>query len=227
MAELALAAFVFLGLHILPAINARERVIAKIGDPVYMALFSLASILSLAWMVSAHKAAPAGEYLWVTGAGLRWITAVLMVLVFVLVVAGITTRNPSMVMGGSALKASNPWAGIFAITRHPLMWGIALWAILHLANRPNLKSLLYFGTLALLAVGGSRLQEKRKRHELGDAWDAFEKHTSFVPFAGLLSGKSKLSLKELGVWRLAAAIALWAVVLIAHGRVFGVPALPV
>lgn len=226
MAELALAAFVFLALHILPAISARERVIAKLGDPIYMGLFSLASILSLAWMISAYKTTPAGEYLWVTGAGLRWLTVLLMGLAFVLAVAGVTTRNPSMVMGANALKASSPWAGIFAITRHPLMWGIALWAILHLVNRPNMKSLLFFGTLALLAVGGSRLQEKRKHKELGPAWDVFENHTSFVPFAGLLTGKSTLHLKELGVWRLAAAIALWAVMLIAHGRILGVPALP-
>lgn len=226
MAELALAAFAFLALHILPAVSAREWVIARLGDPVYMGLFSLASILSLAWMVSAYKAAPAGELMWVTGAGVRWITVLLMALAFVLVVAGVTTRNPSMIMGEGALKTANPWAGIFAITRHPLMWGIALWAVLHLANRPNMNSLLFFGTLAVLAVAGSRLQEKRKHLELGAAWDAFENHTSFVPFAGLVSGKSELHLKELGVWRLAAAIALWAVMLFVHGIIMGVPALP-
>ena len=112
MAELALAAFVFLAMHILPAISARERVIAKIGDPVYMALFSLASILAFAWMVSAYDAAPSGEFLWITGTFWRAITALLMALAFVLIVAGVTTRNPSMVMSGSALKTTNPWAGI-------------------------------------------------------------------------------------------------------------------
>lgn len=226
MAELALAAFVFLAMHILPAISAREWVIRKIGDPVYMGLFSFASILSLAWMVSAYRGAPAGDLLWVTGAGLRWATALLMALAFVLVVAGVTTRNPSMIRGEDALKASESWGGIFAITRHPLMWGIALWAILHLANRPNITSLLFFGTLALLAIVGSKLQEKRKRHELGAAWESFENQTSFVPFAALLSGKAKLHLKELGGWRLAAAIALWAVALFVHGHILGVPALP-
>lgn len=226
MAELALAALVFLAMHILPATGARERVIGRLGDPIYMGLFSLASILAMAWMVAAYKSMPAGDPVWVAGAAMRWMTALLMLLAFVLVVAGATTRNPSMFMGADALKASKPWAGIFAITRHPLMWGIALWAILHLANRPNMTSLLFFGTLALLAVGGSRLQEKRKRNELGAAWEAFENQTSFVPFAALLSGKAKLRLKELGVWRLAAATALWALMLIIHGRVLGVPALP-
>ncbi|MHA1164774.1 MAG: NnrU family protein [Alphaproteobacteria bacterium] len=226
MAELALAALVFLGLHILPAIRAREWIIKKIGDPAYMGLFSLASVLGLAWMIAAYNNAPDAEPLWVTGPAIRWFTAALMLFVFVLVVAGVTTRNPSMVMGENALKASKPWAGIFAITRHPLMWGIALWAALHMLNRPDMVSLLFFGTLALLAVAGSKLQEKRKREELGAAWKTFEKQTSFVPFAGIIDGRTKLRLADIGGWRLAAATALWAIMLYAHGHVIGVPVLP-
>lgn len=226
MAELALASFVFLAMHILPAIRAREWVIRKVGDPVYMGLFSLASILGLAWLVAAYKSAPGAELLWVTGAAIRWLTAALMLFAFVLVVAGATTRNPSMLMSEDALKTSEPWAGVFAITRHPLMWGIALWASLHLLNRPDMVSLLFFGTLALLAVGGSRLQENRKRKELGAAWKAFEKQTSFVPFAGIIDGSARLRLADIGGWRLAAATVLWAIMLTLHGRILGVPALP-
>ena len=226
MTELALAALVFLGLHILPAVRARQWIIGKIGDPVYMGLFSLASVLGLAWMISAYKSAPDAELLWVTGKAIRWLTAGLMLFVFVLVVAGVTTRNPSMVMGEDALKASKPWAGIFAITRHPLMWGIAIWAFLHLVNRPNMVSLLFFGTLGVLAVVGSRLQENRKRKELGAAWKAFEKQTSFVPFAGIIAGNSEWRFADIGGWRLAAATALWAIMLFAHRHILGVSALP-
>lgn len=226
MTELALAALVFLGLHILPAINARGWVIKKMGDPAYMGLFSLASVLGFAWMIAAYNNAPDAEPLWITGDAIRWFTVALMLFVFVLVVAGVTTRNPSMVMGGDALKTSKPWAGIFAITRHPLMWGIAIWAALHLLNRPTMVSLLFFGTLGMLAVGGSKLQENRKRKELGDAWKAFEEQTSFMPFAGIIDGSAKFHLADIGSWRLAAATALWAFMLYAHGFILGAPALP-
>ena len=226
MSELALAALVFVALHILPAVRARERIIARIGDPAYMGLFSLASVLGLAWMIAAYRTSPTVEPLWITGVAIRWLSAALMLLAFVLAVAGTTTRNPSMVMGEDALKSSEPWAGIFAITRHPLMWGIALWAFLHMLNRPDLASLLFFGTLALLAVGGSRLQENRKREELGAAWKVFEKHTSFIPFAGIIDGSTKLRLADIGGWRIAAATALWAIMLYFHGPILGVPALP-
>jgi uncharacterized membrane protein len=226
MAELALAAFIFIAMHILPAIDAREWVIKKIGDPAYMGLFSLASVLGFAWMISAYKSAPDLDPLWVTGDAVRWLSAAFMLFVFVLAVAGVTTRNPSMVMGEDALKSPEPWAGIFAITRHPLMWGIAIWAVLHLVNKPNMVSLLFFGTLAFLAVGGSWLQEKRKRKELGTAWKAFEKQTSFIPFAGIIDGSAKLRLADIGGWRLAAATTLWAFTLYAHGQIIGVPALP-
>jgi uncharacterized membrane protein len=226
MTELALAALVFVALHILPAVRVREVIIARIGDPAYMGLFSLASVLGLAWMIAAYKNAPDVEVLWVTGAAIRWLTAAFMLFAFVLVIAGTTTRNPSMVMGDDALKTSEPWAGIFAITRHPLMWGIALWALLHMLNRPNMVSLLFFGTLAFLAVGGSRLQEIRKRKELGAAWKAFEKQTSFIPFVGIFDGSAKLRFSDIGGWRIAAAAVLWAIMLHFHGPILGAPALP-
>ena len=107
------------------------------------------------------------------------------------------------------------------------MWGIAIWAGLHLLNRPDLKSALLFGPLALLAIAGSMHQEIRKREEFGDAWVSFTKQTSFVPFAGVLSGKAKLHLRGLGGWRIAAAVGIWLVMLAFHHSIFGASPLPV
>lgn len=227
MAELALAALVFVALHILPAIRAREWVIKKIGDPVYMGLFSLASVLGLAWMIAAYKSAPASVALYATGPALKWFTVVAMLVPFIFVVTGMTTRNPSSVLGKEALKTPHRWNDIFAITRHPVMWAIAIWAGLHLLNRPDLTSALLFGPLGLLAIVGSMRQEIRKREQFGDAWKSFAKQTSFIPFAGILSGKAKLHLRELGGWRIAAAIGFWLVLLAFHKPVFGVSPLPI
>ena len=226
MTELALAALVFITLHVLPAMSAREKLIHRIGERAYMGLFSLASILAFVWMITAYSSAPASEPLWVTGPVLRWATAAAMLLPFILLVSGTTTRNPSSILGKEALKTPHQWNDIFAVTRHPVMWAIAIWAALHLLNRPDLTSALLFGPLGLLAIVGSMRQEIRKREEFGDAWDRFAGQTSFVPFAGILSGKARLHLKELGGWRLAAALVLWLAALALHETVLGVPPLP-
>jgi uncharacterized membrane protein len=227
MAELALAALVFAVMHILPATRARKWVIKTVGDPVYMGLFSLASILGLAWMIAAYRTAPASVPLYEAAPALKWFTVAAMLLPFIFLVTGTTTRNPSSILGTGALKTLHRWKDIFAITRHPIMWGVAIWAGLHLLNRPDATSALFFGTLGLLAIVGSWCQEIRKREQYGDAWKSFTKQTSFIPFAGIFSGKATLDLKELGVWRISAAAGFWLVTLLFHKSVLGVSPLPV
>lgn len=222
MTQLALAAFVFVVMHILPAISARDAIIRKIGDPAYMGLFSLASFMALAWMAHAYAQAPASEALWVTGQSARWVSALVMLAAFILLVCGVFTKNPTSVLGRGVLKSRKRWDDIFAITRHPVMWAVAIWAFVHLVNRPDATAALFFGPLGFLAIAGSLRQEVRKRAELGTAWDAFAAQTSFVPFAGLLTGKARLNWKELAGWPLLIAIVLWAAMLHFHGPLFGV-----
>lgn len=226
MAQLAIASFVFLVLHVLPSTGARQWLIRRIGDPAYMGLFSLVSVLGLAWMIYAYGQAPASEPLWTSGPIIRWLTALVMLFAFILVVTGSGSKNPTSVMGKAVLKTRGKWTNIFAVTRHPVMWATAIWAGLHLLNRPDAASALLFGTLGLLAIAGPLLQERRKREEFGKAWDDFAAQTSFVPFAGLISGKSKLHLRDIGGWPLASAVAIWLAALFLHQPVIGVSPLP-
>ena len=130
-------------------------------------------------------------------------------------------------MAGQTLKREAPWRGVFAVTRHPVMWATGLWALLHLINRPEPASLVFFGVLALLAIGGTWLQDRRKARELGADWARFAERTSFVPFAALAAGRAKLSLRDLGWWQPAVAVVLWAAVLHFRTALFGVPAVPI
>lgn len=222
MTDLTLAALFFVAMHILPAISLRDTIVRRIGDPAYMGLFSLASFLGLAWMIHAYGNAPISEPLWVTGPIVRSVTAVAMLMAFILLVCGTLSKNPTSVQGGSSLSNRKEWHDVFAITRHPVMWAIAIWALLHLLNRPDATSALFFGSLAFLAIAGSLQQEARKRKAFGAAWDNFAAQTSFIPFAGLLNGKAKLKLSALSGWPLAIAVALWIAVLYFHDSLFGV-----
>jgi uncharacterized membrane protein len=227
MLNLAAAAGLFVALHLLPSTPLRGALMGRLGQAGYLILFSLLSIVSLAWLVLAFEATPYGEKLWAMPPGWLWLKAALVLFALILITGGYLTPNPSLPGAGRFLARPNAAQGVFAITRHPLMWGIAIWAFAHLLTEGTLRAALFFGALVLVALPGAWLQERRKRKELGAGWADFEARTSFLPFAALLSGRTRLSMKEFGWWRLAIAIAGFAVILHFHAALFGAQPLPV
>ena len=108
------------------------------------------------------------------------------------------------------------------VTRHPTMWAFALWGIGHIIANGDLAALIMFGSIIVLALVGTRLIDARYEAKLGDAWRNFAATTSNLPFAAILAGRQSLALGEIGGWRIALAIGLFAVVLAAHPWLFGV-----
>ena len=225
MNALLVASAAFFLLHMLPATPLRARFIALTGEPVYSAVFSLASVVAIWWLASSFNAAPYGAKLWTVPEWWLLLKAALILFASILVVAGFATPNPSAPGGAKVLEKGNAAGGIFAITRHPAMWGFAIWAIAHLISQGTVRGFAFFGCFAATALIGSWLQQRRKRAELA-GWPAFEARTSFWPFAAIVEGRAKLSLQAIGWRRIAAAVILWAVILHAHAWLFGVQPLP-
>ena len=222
--SLLAASSAFFLLHLLPATPLRPRLIGVAGEPVYAAIFSIASAGRFGGWCPPSTPRPMGKAmgrarcvaLAQSRAGsLRIHTHV----------GGVATPNPSAPGGDKVLEKGNAAAGIFAITRHPLMWGIAIWAIAHMISQPNLRGFVFFGGFAATALIGSYLQQRRKRAQLA-GWPAFEAKTSFVPFAAILEGRAALSLKAIGWSQIAIAAVLWAVILHFHASWFGAQPLP-
>jgi uncharacterized membrane protein len=225
---LAIAALTFLGMHLLPSTPIRGRAVATLGETGWMALFSVASLVAIWWLVNRFNNAAYGDKIWLASEVWLYVKAALILFAFVLAVAGNTSPNPSVPMGGKLLDRHDIGTGIFAITRHPLMWGIAIWALCHVVTQATPRGIAFFGSLAATALIGAYLQERRKRKELGERWAAFERKTSFLPFVAIAQGRARLSLSDIGWWRLALSVALWAAFLFGHAWLFGptpVPAL--
>ena len=87
-------------------------------------------------------------------------------------------------------------------------------------------SIVLFGAMLLLAVFGTTSIDAKRKRALGATWDAFAAQTSNVPFGAILAGRQKLSLGEIGWWRIVLAVGVWAAVTWAHPLLFGVAALP-
>ncbi|MFN0043815.1 MAG: NnrU family protein [Alphaproteobacteria bacterium] len=225
MDALIAAAAVFVGLHLIPSTPARGWIAGSLGENAYLGLFSIASAAGLVWLILAYGTAPHVE-LWRTGVALGHAPAIVIPIAFVLLVCGYTTRNPMAVRQHHHLQARDPAPGILKVTRHPLMWAIALWAAAHLAAKGDLASTIFFGALAGLALLGMALQDARKAQTLGAAWGPFALTTSAIPFLAAIQGRAKPRLGEIGWWRIAGGLLLYALVLAAHEWAFGVSPLP-
>ncbi len=147
--------------------------------------------------------------------------AVLILFSFILMFGGLLTPNPSTPIGAQALENPNVADGIFAITRHPVMWGVAIWAVTHMVSQATWRGFAFFGAFAATALIGSWLQQNRKRDTV-PGWAAFEAKTSFFPFAAILQGRAKFSLRAIGWMPIAIALIAWAAILHFHFWLFSV-----
>ncbi len=226
MMELIGAALIFVCSHFaLSAYPVRSRLIAKIGERFFTGLYFIVAGLTMWWMLRAYGAAPRIE-LWQAPIAFRHVAVSVMPLVCILLVAGYTSGNPTAV-GFAIFKGLERGPhGIFRITRHPILWGIILWAMVHMLANATAPDFVLFSSMALLSVGGAWHMDKRKSIELGDAWDAYIAETSSIPFVAVLDGRQRFVLSEIRVWRIAAGLLLYVGLLMVHKTAIGVSPLP-
>jgi uncharacterized membrane protein len=224
MTALIAAAAFFVLLHFLVSgTRLRGALVGVIGEGPYMGLFSLASAVGLTWLAFAYGAARgAGEVYWELGAGAKHAVFLIQLVAFFFIVAGLATPNPTSVKQEGSLEKGDVVKGMLRITRHPFLWGVAIWAVGHLLVNGDTPSVLLFGALLVLAVGGTSSIDAKRKRALGPAWDAFAAQTSNVPFGAILTGRQKLSISEIGWWRLLLVIAVWAAILVCHRWIGGV-----
>ena len=221
MADLIAANAYFLLIHFgVSGTRLRDALIARLGAGPYRAAFVLGSLAGLAWMIYAYRHAPT-VVLWGLLLGLRPVAEALVFIAFLFVVIGLATPSPTRV-GMEAKLAQGPEIarGMVRITRHPFLWGVALWALVHLVVNGDLASLLLFGSLFVLALGGTASIDAKRRRNFGEHWMQFARVTSNIPFAAIAGGRNQLwlALAEIGLWRPLAALVVYAVAFYLHGR---------
>ncbi len=230
MVSLICAAAFFVLLHlVVSGTRVRDALTGAIGQGPYMGAFSLASVAGLAWLGFAFAAARTASWnlaYWQVTPATRWIQLALMLLALLLVVPGLTTPNPTSVAQEGALDRPDVVKGMLRITRHPFLWGVAIWAAGHLLVNGDRAGVVLFGSLLVLAVSGTTSIDAKRKRALGDKWNAFAAQTSNVPFGAILAGRQTLKIGEIGWWRIALAAAIYAALLIGHSYAFGVRALP-
>ena len=212
MTELAVAVAAFVGTHFLLSHPLRVRIAGRISEQAFAGVYSLVAFATLGWAVLAYRAAPS-EQLWVAPMFAVHIAYLVMLFACVLLAGSLLAPNPALAMMGGILDKSVDPKGVMRITRHPMMWAIGLWALVHVAVAGRLETLIFAGGMAVLALVGARMQDGKKAAQLGARWADYAARTSFVPFGRGLAFP--------GVPALIAGLALFAVLVIAHPMVIG------
>jgi hypothetical protein len=126
---LAVGLFLFVFGHLaMSSAPLRGPLVTRFGEGGFQGLYSLVAFVGLGLIVWGYTLAPY-VLIFEPPTWTRWIPNVVMPLAYTLLVMGYTTPSPTM--AGMADRAASGPKGIQRITRHPALWGFALWGLAH------------------------------------------------------------------------------------------------
>lgn len=225
MIVLIAAAAVFLGIHLLVSgTKLRDVIVAAIGENPYLGLFALSSLAAIVWLCIAYNHADAGtdnRVLYDLGQGFRDFAVPVVAIAFALAVPGVLMSNPT-----SARQETAAVRGVLRVTRHPFLWGAAIWAGYHLLATGTLASVIFFGTFLVLALLGTKAIDAKCRRRQGPGWQGVAYQTSNLPFAAILARRNRFVASEYFDWRFSAAVAAFAALLFFHNFLFSMSPFP-
>ena len=216
LANLIAASTAFVGSHFALSHPLRAPLVRIAGEKAFPALYSLVAFAAFGWLIMAFRAAPPAAPLWDGLAKGPWIIATLLMLLASVLLVGSFQGNPAMPAPGAAALATKGPHGVFHSTRHPMMWSFALWSAAHVLVSPTPRVIVLSLAMAILALVGSHMQDRKKAVLMGSVWHGWQARTSYLPRLGAL-GKA-------GTVPWLGGIALWLVATWAHGWLIEMPA---
>jgi len=216
LAGLIAAAAAFVGTHFALSHPLRAPLVRAAGEKGFQAIYSLVAFATFGWLVLAFRAAPVGMPLWDGFSSAPWIVATLLMLVASVLLVGSFLGNPALPAPNAAALAERAPHGVFQVTRHPMMWAFALWSAAHVLVSPTPRVIVLTLAIALLALVGSHLQDRKKEQLMGQAWNGWEAQTSYWP--------RFTALEKAGLVPWLGGLILWLTASWAHGWLIAIPA---
>src|SRR5262245_50251154 len=131
MTSLTFAVVFWVLLHFVVAGPLRPALAARLRERGFQGMFSLLSLVGLVWLSVAYGHAPE-QFLWAAPPGARTTAMILVFIACLFFAYSVSGGNVTMVAVADMPQDHIPVAGITRITRDPMLWSFALWAIAHL-----------------------------------------------------------------------------------------------
>ncbi len=211
---LIFATLAFVGTHFLMSHPMRANFVRRFGEGGFAIIYSVVSLAMFFWVIIEFGRAPKEAPNWAVGDILWAVSSALTILAAVLF-TGSLVRNPSLPGASDNLAAQKP-SGVFRVTRHPMMWGFALWGVAHVIVAPRTDNFIFCGGIIFLALVGSKAQERKKARMIGVGWGTWLRQTSFFPQVA--------ALPKIGPVPWVAGLILWAIATWGHQYFGGYPA---
>jgi uncharacterized membrane protein len=183
------------------------------GEGAFLGVYSVIAVATLIWMIVAYRSAPLTALMWGVG-NVLWAVATLLMLIASILLAGSLIGNPAFPKPGASNTSPGMARGVFAVTRHPMLWSFAIWGCAHILVYPTAKTFVVALAIVILALVGAALQDRKKERLQPDVWPQWERQTSFVPFAAIIAGRTRLGL--FGATALIGGLIFWLVATWAH-----------
>ena len=209
----AAAAAAFVGSHFVLSHPLRRPLVSAIGEKGFLGVYSLVAFATLGWLIAAYLKAPLTAPLWPVGDGV-WAIATVVMLIASILLMGSLIRNPALPTGGRPGAFPQAALGVYAVTRHPMLWSFVLWGLCHIAVFPVAKSNIVAAAIVVLALVGAALQDRKKEQLQPELWPEWESKTSYLPFAAIAAGRARLG--GFGLHALLGGFVVWLVATWAH-----------
>ena len=218
-AAVALAATAFVGSHFALSHPCRRPLVAAIGEGAFTGLYSVVAAVLLGCIAWAYQTAPTTAPLWPVGDTL-WAIATVLMLGAAILLAGSLVGNP--VRPGPVAPIPDEARGVFAVTRHPMLWSFAIWGACHVLVYPVAKNIVVAVAMTILSLVGAGLQDRKRAARDPAGSTAWQARTSFVPFGAIAAGRARFA--GFGVVPLGGGLVLWLLATWAHIPLAGWPA---
>lgn len=203
LVSLTAASLALVGTHFALSHPLRAPLVRVLGGGGFMGVYSLVAAACMVWMALAFRAAPSADLGGATGE-IGWILATALTLPALVLFLGSFSGNPALPAPGAEAAAAKDPHGVFHVTRHPMMWGFALWALSHIVIWWSWRTLIVASAILILALVGAHLQDRKKEALMGAAWREWEAKTSYWPrWAALPKAGAMLWVLAIAAWLLA------------------------
>jgi uncharacterized membrane protein len=220
--EAAAAWSVFLLSHMLPARPwLRRKLVAACGERGFLVAYSLASVAVLAWLIAATGRAPYLP-LWGWAPWQVWVPNLAMPVACVLLALGLGIPNPFSIGGARSDRFDPARPGVLALTRHPVLIAIVLWAAAHVPPNGDVATAGLFVAFVAMGVFGMRALDARRQRAWGETqWCSMTRGTSTWRVRGSGLVRTQVAL------RVTLGLAAWLLLLALHPILFNVSPLPI